>query len=258
MITITLTKQQYSHLSQQIIPYITFEINQHKIEIQDTLYTTPVPNVLRYQIKKCDDKVFNILYLKCHKVIGLIPSIGESIDEFNSKLPAIVLILESPHTHEFASGDITKPIAPAMGKTGIKINNHLINLINKLNLLKNKKYNFYIINPVPFQASLGLNLHNDSKNQRIRDSVWMALWSAKQLGLEKKFIKLLKEIPANSIILNGCTGGKKGMLKSTIRECIEQINFINSNIYIGEISHPSSPSYQKSIEKLSDNLKKAK
>lgn len=136
-----------------------------------------------------------------------------------------------------------------MGKTGYNIHRFLKLLLTKLNLCINTSYYFYIINPVPYQASLGLSPINKS----IRDKVWACLWDEKPLKLQDEFSNLLKSLPNNSIILNACTGGISNPLNlnGIIDIFIRKQTYTNKMIRYGRLKHPCyAPNYISTIKKL--------
>ena len=109
----------------------------------------------------------------------------------------IVIILESPHKEEY-SKDI---IAPAMGITGKKIKENLLDILNKtIDKPKEdtKEYDVILMNAIQYQTSLGID------TEYFRDRIWLTLWN--KYEQRKEFIKNLKEYNAD-IIFNFCTNG---------------------------------------------------
>lgn len=112
----------------------------------------------------------------------------------------ILLILESPHKHEF---EITPP-KPAQGPTGTNIVNSLpevVKLINLNNIFNNGKYNLFILNSIQNQVSLG------EKPEFWRTILFIATWFT---GGENNFKKRLLSLYIDgSVIINCCTIGQE-------------------------------------------------
>lgn len=218
-----------------------------------------IDNVIRYQTRQCT------VYSATNKNILIIYKSGKLKEQFKKYLtqdisykplqlskiqkPIIMIILESPHTNEF---NHNKP-QPAAGKSGENIHNNLSTLLTKLQekLLTHfqKTYEIAIINPVPYQTSMGI----EPINTNVRDVIWVNFWNDASLALQQKFTDLLRSLPNQSIIINACTGGNKSKsLKLIIDDHIKNVFKPTSNkqIQYGLLDHPSSPSYNSSINNL--------
>lgn len=168
-----------------------------------------VPNIKRYTVTTTP--------LEITAIANNIPSSGFENYSHNITclcgLPKIVIILESPHIDEYTklpcnsiiNNCVNKPITPANGKTGIEIEKNLSLLLTKLNSLQalnQKKYEICIVNPVPFQTSLGS--FTGKMNEKLKTEIWKHLWN--QSKAQTEFEELLEKIPDNSIVINSCTG----------------------------------------------------
>ena len=121
----------------------------------------------------------------------------------------IVLLLESPHKHEYCRG-INDPIAPARGPTGDNICTYLGEVLEQIEQQQVLECgdDVTISNPIQFQTSLStihgrsLSGKGSSPWKRLRNAVWTTLW-------EENYIKqdfLLRLCHYNpKIIINACT-----------------------------------------------------
>ncbi|MBS7819018.1 hypothetical protein [Wohlfahrtiimonas chitiniclastica] len=177
-----------------------------------------IPNVIRYNIS-IDDKI----KVNCQA-------------NYDRSLSAIIIILESPHIDEYKN--INK-LRPANGATGNNIDSQLHQLIERLlsagSLQNNQSYNFCIVNPVPYQASLGFS----PQDNNMTVAIWKAIWE--DLGYKNKFNKLIGDLPSGSIVLNACTNKSDRHnynIKNEVQHVIDQHNVINYTLH-----HPSSDSF---------------
>ena len=127
----------------------------------------------------------------------------------------VLLLLESPHIHEYGcdteSGSMC-PIAPAQGATGRQIEQHLADVLSSGNLSRELCDGAKVIvaNPVPYQASLGsiVEVPNVSAHRRqeikgrLRDAVWEALWNIE--AVRRDFADRLRRY-APEVVINACT-----------------------------------------------------
>ncbi len=188
-----------------------------------------VPDVDRYRISIAGDQC----RLERHEV----REISARANRFNDRSVAanhdegtVLVVLESPHVAEYIGGNPAHPIAPAQGKTGCKIDRRLGPLLaaDANECLRQRLRHgarVVIANPVPFQTSLycvhGGNLHHDGEclNWRtLRDAVWRTLW----LGLCCADFADRVQRYCPSVILNCCTGGKKGIQRKVTRGLQQQ------------------------------------
>ena len=145
----------------------------------------------------------------------------------------IFFILESPHRDEYSPDDKMTPKVPANGKTGENLNEYftshvlpiLIGFGLKLDI--KKEYNFCLINPVPYQASLG-NLYPKGLISNIRDGMWKTLYKYTRVKFENLF-NIYKPI----IVINACTTEFKDSVQ-------ESINKKTSTTMKFTTTHPSS------------------
>lgn len=139
----------------------------------------------------------------------------------NSK---IVLILESPHKNEFIC-----PFGPAKGKTGQNIR-LLFSEVFK-DYLPSGTYDFYIVNAIQYQCSLGFS------TKCFRDNVFAKSWEC--FGKTEFINRLSKLVSADDIVVNCCTAGKgKNKLRSLVKEALGEMQ-LKSKIIL-EFEHPSN------------------
>lgn len=125
----------------------------------------------------------------------------------------VAILLESPHRCEYVDGDVGRPVAPAQGKTGDRLHDLLGPLLNaEANAsLRNcicGDFRVLLVNPVPFQTSLWW-VHRGKlpRWQTLRNAIWKTLWDH---GSSEDFLSRLQRY-APDVILNCCTGGKRGI-----------------------------------------------
>lgn len=121
-----------------------------------------------------------------------------NLDKNNEKL--FLIILESPHIEEFKS--ISIPPSPALGKTGLNLQNNLIEKIrdfvnNNSGKIPNGKYKVILSNAIQYQASLGYD------TEIFRDRCWLMMWLS---GGRDNFIERIKKYKPD-VIINACTEG---------------------------------------------------
>ncbi len=121
----------------------------------------------------------------------------KKIKSCDHEYKTIVIVLESPHTKEYAD---TEFINPALGDTGKNLHNYFKNVFNSDAIAIDKQYNYRIIlmNSIQFQCSLGL------PTKYFRDHVWLNLWINE--GFKEDFVERLKDCQPD-IIFNFCTRG---------------------------------------------------
>lgn len=156
------------------------------------------------------------------------------------KIGSIVLLLESPHRDEYTEGnvyDINRPLAPANGESGRKIDQHLhevLSHIDDLCLIVPGRH-VIISNPIPFQTSLPAVHHKslkDDKNCRwatLRDYVWLTLWNEQRI--QQSFRARLNRYNP-SLIINACTAGVKNRVCTFVRQGFPNVIFYN-------VGHPA-------------------
>lgn len=150
----------------------------------------------------------------------------------------IVIVLESPHNCEYDNF-----INPALGTTGINLNNHFKNLIAEVNkrdnILTDDKYRIVIMESISYQCSLGLPLKNDTAYKSIRDFVFKTIWNLQnkygEFPTKKDFSSRLESYKPD-VILNLCTTPSNKLVQEEIVQYQNQ--YPNVKLYIGY--HPSS------------------
>jgi hypothetical protein len=146
----------------------------------------------------------------------------------------IVLLLESPHIDEYTS-EFT-PLGPARDTTGLGIHQYLSShvlpmLIHAgLQLQPEKRYNLCLVNPIPYQTSLGHVL--GKLYDRLRNDIWCKLWPACRANFEDRLCEYRPEI-----VMNGCTSEIKPKETESVRAYQPEQHF--------NLSHPSS--WQRSL-----------
>lgn len=149
-------------------------------------------------------------------------------------IPALILVLESPHVDEYEKkpneDGICPAIGPANGTTGTNIQNHLRHFAADFTL--NRHHSLLLINAVQHQCSAGVatSVH--------RDVLFRACWKN---GGDVDFQTRLKAAFApGDIVVNACTiGGDrtteslKVLVERQIRAALEQPSDFWTN-------HPSS------------------
>ena len=160
----------------------------------------------------------------------------------------LVLLLESPHEHEYANNCVNRPLAPALGATGLNIRKHLMSVIGNCEHLYNRlasdvKVRVIVANPIQFQCSLVSVIKKKVPQwKKNRDAVWKALWS--QQPILDEFRERLEGYRANFIV-NACTHDvtcrsirrDPECQKRKVRDLLVR-DFPNAHIY--ESPHPSS------------------
>ena len=117
---------------------------------------------------------------------------------------SIVLLLESPHKEEYQHNHINCPKAPAMGKTGIRIDRCLGEVLSKIRteyiaaasdgpeLIETGRH-VILSNPIQFQTSLDA-IHGQGILPRLRNSVWRTLWEEEEVHIQQCFQERLGRV----------------------------------------------------------------
>lgn len=116
----------------------------------------------------------------------------------------IGIILESPHNDEFDR--YGKALGPARGKTGINLEDYLIDKLEQFQINNNGKipsgiYKIILINSIQYKCSLGF------KTSVIRDRVWLNTWLN---GGANCFLKRILNYKPK-VVINLCTMGNHSM-----------------------------------------------
>ena len=206
-------------------------------------------------------------YLCPDQYVGLIKDFKEDDKKTKDDFPVrynigvveniLILILESPHRDEFYAEAVKDengtvihhkgdPIGPANGPTGRNIRKHIAEIFPNFS-----NYHLILMNAIPFQCSLGLDLNNNKPNQKTRDEVFKAAWDNDAIGkefFEGRLRVLLDKLPKNSknvVIVNACTkdnddkkqSGRKTNVTNVIKELIKTKTAVKE---VWETPHPSS------------------
>lgn len=151
--------------------------------------------------------------------------------------PIILIILESPHIHEFnvPNSSVKMPVGTMKNPSTINIfNNNFINLLNNSSLNKyvnSTDYNVIIMNSVQYQCSLGNKL-NSISSKKIRDENWINCYNSHCKADLINRISLIKP----KIVINACTKGLKN-LQLILHNDLNQYCIINNIVYT-TASHP--------------------
>ncbi len=147
---------------------------------------------------------------------------GELLPPGSSNRPvrpgAIVIILESPHQHEY--GPSYMPIAPLQKPASkTRLLNQLPRLLSEAGVTAG---DIILANPIQFQTSLHRLMqpaYQSGVQTAVRDAVWKALYTSEMDGVrvfEQAFLDRIRSYhPA--LIINACTAGVKGLVDETLR-----------------------------------------
>ena len=145
----------------------------------------------------------------------------------------IVFLLESPHKEEYKD---CRPVAPAQGNAGRKIDAYLGDLLCHLSPNINDGSRIIISNPIQYQTSLSMILKSQKINEEVRDKIWNHLWKTETI--KNNFLCRVKKYKP-SIIINACTGGmREDSLRRTVSRFLQEARICVGQLY--EINHPSS------------------
>jgi hypothetical protein len=223
-------------------------IHNDVLALPDWFYSinSIVPDVCRYTVDI--DKTGNIK-VSPHNKTDFPASFFYDLKPSNIT-KSIVSILESPHSDEYGlclddKGNLKRlcPIAPAQGDTGTPIDLNLRYVLVEIQkkLTQKKKlaigsYNLIIVNPVPYQTSLG-SLYK-GLNEPIRNAIWQALWNID--AVRNDFFNRLDSY-SPSLIINACTGGKdpRGLKSRVQKEILKHYPYNNQNPVIVKTYHPA-------------------
>lgn len=127
-------------------------------------------------------------------------------------LPCVVLVMESPHIHEFIEN-----WGPAKGITGKRIRKYIGAIVAGLG---GELSNLILVNAIQYQCSLGLPTH------LYRDRVFKSLW---ETGGAVDFEQRLRLIyRPHDMLLNCCTGtepliGRRQLVTTAIRNSVGSV-----------------------------------
>lgn len=198
-----------------------------------------VPDVDRYVVSCNEDR-----QLRRHEGANGASGVDKDPQDCHDN---IVVLLESPHKKEYKIVNRkVVPIAPAQGRTGKQIEEHLSDYLkHPLEANSHMRDNsggshIILCNPVQFQASL--RLANICLTSTAKDIIWKKLWDTpgvKECLLER----LLSYCP--HVIINACTTDCKGEIRTFLEE---KRNCFQRSCHVYETAHPSSVSDFRSME----------
>lgn len=149
----------------------------------------------------------------------------------------IILIMESPHKLEFQQS----PPKPALGPTGKNIVKYFSDI--KTEITNFEATHLLLMNAIQFQCSLGdstktlfLNKPKTLRLTKVFDTFWD---NGGKQDFEKRLGNILKISP-NSVILNACTLGERGLRKIKINDSIQNIKTSFPHVSTYVIGHPYS------------------
>ncbi len=143
-------------------------------------------------------------------------------------LPCVVLVMESPHIHEFIEN-----WGPAKGKTGTRIRKYIGAIVTGLG---SQLSDLILINAIQYQCSLGLPTH------RYRDRVFKSLWETGGAVDFKQRLKLIYR--PQDMLLNCCTGteplvGRRQLVTAAIRNSLGSVALYSGPHPFSWISEPN-------------------
>ncbi len=202
------------------------------VEIDPVFFNQQVPNIRRYKLELQKGHWSFIRYQPLNPISSSSFPDDENFAHLSNASDNVVfMILESPHEKEF--DDEFNHIAPAQGSTGIKIKDHIKDVLSdiiKLHSSVDGIYDFCLINPVRSQTSL-FYLHKQplNENRGLRNEIWKYLW--KDLSRQQDLLNVLNDSRyTNKIVINACTSPIKYILSDFLHE--HSIDFVSVN-------HPS-------------------
>lgn len=120
----------------------------------------------------------------------------------------LVIVMESPHKHEYQLDCIDRPIGPAQGQTGRNIRDHFMSVLGSFPRILDhldQQTRVIVANPIQFQTSLAAVVEVGKKWRKIRDAVWDELWCLQ--AIRKDFEDRLRRYSPHFVI-NACTVGR--------------------------------------------------
>lgn len=151
----------------------------------------------------------------------------------------ILLILESPHTDEFAGGEIN---GPAFGQTGKNINDKFIEMLNNSSikdiLPQEEICKIILVNAIQYACSCGINL------DVLKNSMLKNVWEHDEVKEDfRNRIEIIKKASTKKlVVINCCTKPIKESVGNEIKKVF------NENIY--EAPHPAYWSRTKELPKI--------
>lgn len=202
-----------------------------------------VPDVVRYRVSAGRGDYGR--YRICDS-IHIVPCTGVPVSQLQPQPSNVVLLLESPHSHEYERGHIStgigSPMVPACGETGTRIDMCLGTVLLHVQETGSIAPPCHVVvsNPIQFQTSLhavhGQSMSSNSKWRTLRDKVWRELWAAEGDHIQQDFLARLDTFHP-SVIINACTAKLRGHVSSTVRSWRSGRH---PDVRLFEIGHPSS------------------
>lgn len=139
---------------------------------------------------------------------------------------AVLMVLESPHTHEFKD-----PFGPAKGNTGRLIARHALSVLGPQG---SDNAPLILINAIQYQCSLG------EKPRQHRDEVFLAAWH--EFGRSDFCARLKTIYRDNDIVVCACTKGDLGAANKSLRQLVYEaiVDVLPKEAQVLRKTHPSS------------------
>ncbi|SIO16672.1 hypothetical protein SAMN05720758_1749 [Fibrobacter sp. UWB11] len=199
----------------------------------------------------------------CRGVANLRSRKWEKCISAHQKLPRVVLVLESPHKHEY-NQSTKRAIRPANGPTGDSIDNDIINLLIEAyhNQKPSKNLPPKVLLDVVEAVSYQCSNNKDPIKQKERNELFRKVWN--EFGKDD-FEKRMRKLSPFAVI-NACTGCAKNIrsyinrrkrvkgnrqnpkylkaLNVLVQISLDAIWELNPNVDLLFSSHPSSSHFK--------------
>ena len=139
---------------------------------------------------------------------------------------SVLLILESPHTHEFKG-----ELGPAKGGTGRLIAKHMLSVPG---LDSKESACLVLINAVQYQCSLG------EKPTKYRDEVFVAAW--REFGRSDFVARVAALFRTDYLVVCACTRGELGAGQKPLRQLVYEalVEALPPQARVLRRTHPSN------------------
>lgn len=148
------------------------------------------------EMRSCPDQIYG--KIKWNGKTFFVKEDRKDIAQRITEQPAIIIVLESPHTKEFQN----VKIEPAKGYTGDNIRDYLLKRFLRYlpSQLKQDGTEIILVNAIQYQCSLG-----DKDTSVWRDKVFTAAWNC--FGEQCFQSRLEQVLQKEDFLINGCTKG---------------------------------------------------
>jgi hypothetical protein len=182
------------------------------------------------EMRSCPDQIYGKIERNGNTFV--VRESRKDITERNGQ-PAIIIVLESPHTKEFEN----EKIEPAKGDTGDNIKDYLLKRFSSyLNGHLMDGTEIILVNSIQYQCSLGVD------TKAFRDKVFTAIWN--DFGNECFICRLTHIYWEGDYLINACTKGNNDISQDDeLRRLVENaINAIEDSPLIKSDLHTMHPS----------------